>query len=129
MPSKRKTYGIRLAYEDQYDLERMAEKRGIAASTLARIFVQDGIRGYERQQDILLGRIDNISIALERVNRLAAIAIASAAMVEAEMDKQKPAESQEAYVERYRSMLKKHITGAITTGTELAKAFAGGKFD
>lgn len=119
---------IRLEAEEMKELKKLAARMNISTVDLARGYIRSGLMGLDQKHEALLNRLNDLATLVERGSVLSAAAIASSAMVEANKIKQGDAESPEAHVERYRAILKEHVTGAVGAGTDIHRAFGKGKF-
>ncbi len=120
---------VRLTTEELEDLKKSARQMDMPTVALARICIRNWLKDYDWKHHLLVERLDNLAAVVEQGNVLSAAAIASAAMVEANKLKPGDAESEKAYIERYREKLKAHVTSAVGTGTDICRAFGEGKFE
>ena len=106
---------------DEYDhLKEEARKRKMSPTALARLFLRDGLGGFDRKHDALLDRIEMLQSLLIKGNILAASALASSAL---------PVGSSDQLPESAKEQVRNHIKESVRQGRNIDGAYDNGTFD
>lgn len=119
---REKQVNVRLD-DDHYDqLCQLASARRLSVSTLAHLLMLDGLKQSDRQQGVLLERLERLELLVEKATILSASAIAAAVIpadLAEKLDDQKP---------EVQDKLRAHIRQSIRQGKNIRSAYDKGTF-
>lgn len=117
-------FSIRLESDDYDDLVEKAKDRGQTAASLARLFIIDGLAGYDQAHEATMQTLERM---LEKINVISALQGASIhTIVEQKVlgIRQNNEETADAYKERLRATYTSTIFEAVQKGAGVSTAVA-----
>lgn len=117
---REKQVNVRLD-EDHYDqLCQLASARRLSVSTLAHLLMLDGLKQFDRQQEVLLDRLERLELLVEKATILSASAIA-AAVIPADLNEKLDDQKSEV-----KDKMRAHIRRSILQGKNIQAAYDKG---